>query len=785
MQPYKTTGSLLLQGIRKNWNQYKSRLLIKYVVSYIVIFLVPLTGVTLFIYENTAYNLRQEIERSNLNQLTQVKMTIDGHMSDLYEIASRISYDANLTPYMMGDPYRSREGINALASYTANSSIVEQLFLHYRSRDEIYSYEGMTRPATLFKRVYRYQHWSSADLLKALNESDVPLIRPAEPVSIYSREESLLTLLIPIKPNDPYPYGSVMFLLKEGKLTGLMDTILNQFKGNSYIFSSTGDILTSNTNGASLSGESLNAIAGLETGIHSVRLDGEEQSVVIVKSTENGWSYATTMPSYQFFEKVAHIQTLITLVFAIATLTGVIAAIILARRQYYPIKNLIDFARLQTGSRDEAHHVRNEWEWITQTVRDYKARIHWQTPFVRNQCLMLLLKHGKPDDPEIERMIKETGLEPPDAGSAYFSAVLTWDHPESGDEEGSRDHGLQLESLGQLAFPELHAQVYGVEFPVQQRFALMVLLPEQTPERQEETVRKLFQGIQALLLEQTNTLPHIGVGSIYPDLSHINQSFIEASTALDYHKPGAPGITYFDQLQHAQSISKETFWLSRKSILKLEQSLKQGNESLAQSMISGMLNEIKQESLPVPMLRLICFDMLNTILRTAAESGMTDVFSRVPALASFDTLEEFEGKLALLAGEVGKQVKHQTEISQPSLIDDLVSYVDQNYADYTLSLEHVALRFSVSASYLSRSFKDKTGMNFTAYIWLLRMNEVKRLLLTTSEPLQIIIERVGYLDAPNFIRKFKKETGLTPGQYRKQHEHDVSAGDADNPQAAR
>jgi hypothetical protein len=36
----------------------------------------------------------------------------------------------------------------------------------------------MTRPATLFNRVYRYQHWSSADLLKALNESlgSIPLM---------------------------------------------------------------------------------------------------------------------------------------------------------------------------------------------------------------------------------------------------------------------------------------------------------------------------------------------------------------------------------------------------------------------------------------------------------------------------------------------------------------------------------------------------------------------------------------------------------------------------------
>ncbi|MNJ62772.1 DNA-binding transcriptional regulator AraC [compost metagenome] len=47
------------------------------------------------------------------------------------------------------------------------------------------------------------------------------------------------------------------------------------------------------------------------------------------------------------------------------------------------------------------------------------------------------------------------------------------------------------------------------------------------------------------------------------------------------------------------------------------------------------------------------------------------------------------------------------------------------------------------------------------------MEEVKRLLINTSAPLKEIIEQVGYLDAPNFIRKFKKETGVTPGQYRK------------------
>lgn len=100
-------------------------------------------------------------------------------------------------------------------------------------------------------------------------------------------------------------------------------------------------------------------------------------------------------------------------------------------------------------------------------------------------------------------------------------------------------------------------------------------------------------------------------------------------------------------------------------------------------------------------------------------------------------------------------------------MDDIVAYVDQQYADYTLSLEHIALKYSISTSYLSRSFKEKTGLNFSQYISRCRMEEVIRLLLSTDAPLKDIIERVGYLDTPNFIRKFKKETGFTPGQYRK------------------
>ncbi|GIQ66905.1 hypothetical protein PACILC2_54730 [Paenibacillus cisolokensis] len=71
------------------------------------------------------------------------------------------------------------------------------------------------------------------------------------------------------------------------------------------------------------------------------------------------------------------------------------------------------------------------------------------------------------------------------------------------------------------------------------------------------------------------------------------------------------------------------------------------------------------------------------------------------------------------------------------------------------------------------------GLNFSQYVWQKRVEEVKRQLTSTSDSLKDIITRVGYLDTPNFIRKFKKETGYTPGQYRKMHSayggHDLTA----------
>lgn len=758
------------------WSHFKSKLLLKYTLSYVLIFLIPLTLVTLLVYESAVKSLRIEIEQSNVNQLNQVKTTIDARMAELLDIASKIAYDQKLTPYMVKHSLYSADAIETLDQYKANSSILEDLFLYYHNESVIYAPAGMTNVKVVFERMYKYEQWTQEQMLKDLNELKQPHMRPAEIVNVYSHSDPMLTYLVPIKPNDQYPYGIVVYLMKESKLTGVMDSILSDFSGGSFIFDQNGAALTVNNHGTSLPAEDLAVLPSLEPGIHSLILNHDKYSVVVVKSDYNGWTYVTTMPSYQFLSRVAHIKELVFMIFCVTAVIGIVAAMLLAKRQYHPIKDLLEFAKLEPGAPDEWQH-RNEWEWIKQTIHDYSARIDMQQPYVRNQCLLLLLKYGQPNDVEVEEMIQGTGLMLPPGKGFYFSVILAWDEEFEGDRNWQEQQHLQ-EMLSEFEFSELETHVYGLEFSPDEQFALIISITAASEEEAQQRVQSIIEAIKVLIIDHLRNIPYMGVGTLYDDLSNLNQSFIEASAALEYRMVDSNGrVTYFNQIAELNVPSAESYWIPRKTILKIEQGLKQGNALVTKQMITSVIQELKIETLSVSLLRCICFDLLNSLLRTASELGMNEVFADLSSLTSFESLEELDSRLGALASRICLQVERNAESEQHSLLDDIVAYVDQQYADYTLSLEHVALRFSISTSYLSRCFKEKTGVNFSQYIWQCRMNEVTRLLVKSPAPLKEIIEQVGYLDAPNFIRKFKKETGYTPGQYRKLYAEKKIQGD--------
>ena len=101
-------------------------------------------------------------------------------------------------------------------------------------------------------------------------------------------------------------------------------------------------------------------------------------------------------------------------------------------------------------------------------------------------------------------------------------------------------------------------------------------------------------------------------------------------------------------------------------------------------------------------------------------------------------------------------------------------YIRSNYKNAP-SLSALAKSLHLSLSQTDRAIRKLYGKSFSEKVRALRIEEAKSLLTTTTLPVAKIALNLGYANAHNFHTAFKKETGVTPGEYRRQAKKQQSA----------
>ena len=94
------------------------------------------------------------------------------------------------------------------------------------------------------------------------------------------------------------------------------------------------------------------------------------------------------------------------------------------------------------------------------------------------------------------------------------------------------------------------------------------------------------------------------------------------------------------------------------------------------------------------------------------------------------------------------------------------TYMESHYMEYDLSLNAIAEKIGISASYLSRIFTSAYNMHFTQKLNDLRIEKSKELLADHDRLIRDIAQEVGFFTVQNFMRVFKQRTGITPSEYR-------------------
>lgn len=95
-----------------------------------------------------------------------------------------------------------------------------------------------------------------------------------------------------------------------------------------------------------------------------------------------------------------------------------------------------------------------------------------------------------------------------------------------------------------------------------------------------------------------------------------------------------------------------------------------------------------------------------------------------------------------------------------------VKYFIKRNANKKIGLKDAASSVYMSQKYLSRIFKQFTGVGFKDYLLEQKIAIAKQLLEKTRYSVEQISYRIGYENSESFIRAFQKITNLTPSAYR-------------------
>lgn len=101
------------------------------------------------------------------------------------------------------------------------------------------------------------------------------------------------------------------------------------------------------------------------------------------------------------------------------------------------------------------------------------------------------------------------------------------------------------------------------------------------------------------------------------------------------------------------------------------------------------------------------------------------------------------------------------------LVLRLIGFLEEHYRE-PITMEALSSRAALSANHLASVFRRYTGRGPIDFLIHLRLGKAGQLLVAGDRSIQEIAWEVGYEDAAYFSRLFRRHTGMSPSQYRKQ-----------------
>ncbi|MDR2740327.1 MAG: response regulator [Treponema sp.] len=292
----------------------------------------------------------------------------------------------------------------------------------------------------------------------------------------------------------------------------------------------------------------------------------------------------------------------------------------------------------------------------------------------------------------------------------------------------------------------------------------------------EESVYTIAQAVKHEVERNTECKIAVGIGGVVNRLGEVSKSYFKADRIVNNETAvGLWQISDGDPLQTAEGKDRlfdQTGLLNFGGDIlwaKFRYASKKDIDSIINE-YTGLLQDSAGEG---PILE---YFMLGEIIVAASkiiEEFNGDINTIIPfSLNKYElkeiinSRETFNEKIRALFTAVIEFRDSRMEGRYQSVILKAREFIDQHYGDQDISLHTVAFHVGISPNHLSTVFSQDTGENFIEYLTRVRIDKAKQLLENTAMKNADIAGKTGFSDPHYFSFIFKKNTGLSPREYR-------------------
>jgi len=262
----------------------------------------------------------------------------------------------------------------------------------------------------------------------------------------------------------------------------------------------------------------------------------------------------------------------------------------------------------------------------------------------------------------------------------------------------------------------------------------------------------------------------IGISRIGDDILNLHELYVEAMNAISYNSESTGNIKYISDVENdyfSDIEMFENFVAEEERLVRNGQSKEAGEACDRLFDTLGNVSKYKlSANFIVPNLTSSVYKILYSVvdkeyadnLQEQCPLQMSDLNGNI------DSIRCYCKKLCVMAAEL---VEEQCQKSGSRHCELALDIINKEFADPDISLVSVSRKIAVSPNYLSSLVRKETGSTFIELLTRRRMEEAQQLLKYPALKVKDVAGKCGYEDQHYFSYSFKKETGMSPIQYKK------------------